>query len=654
MTKKNEKYRMLLENLPDAFTYFRVILDEEGEPVNYVVEDINRAFERMTDLSIDEVVGRNLSEVLQEMDELDLDWIYTYGKQLLDGESVRLEQYFKTLNKWYEVTAYSTSPGYFAVIFCDITERKEVEEKLQLQFEFEKLCSNISSLFVRLPSEQVDYVVNSALELTGKFFQVDRCLLFQFSTDKKEISISHEWCEKGIESKKAKIQAFPEDKLPRWLKQVEKEDYVCITNIINFLSEEELKIHKLIFNDTKSVLCIPMLKSEALYGFFTFETVERSKAWTEHQIILLKVVGELISNALARHTADEKIRYLSFHDSLTGLYNRAYMEEAMERLNTARQLPISLIMADLNGLKLVNDTYGHGTGDDMLRRAGEIIRKSCRTEDIIARWGGDEFLILLPQTCVKEAEKICLRIAANCRDVYVKRVPISMALGVASKHVAEMDISGVLKTAEDNMYRHKSEESSSMKKAFFDAFMKTIEEKTLLPKDHTLVMQDIASKIGREIGLPRAELERLNLLISVHDIGIINIPGEILTKKGGLTEKEWEIIKEHPEIGFRIAKLMEDLSSVANEILHHHERWDGSGYPRGLKEKEIPLLSRITAVADAYEAMFSGRPYKEPLSQKEIVSEFKKCAGKQFDPEIVEVLMNYLEDLELDNSSSYK
>ncbi len=312
----------------------------------------------------------------------------------------------------------------------------------------------------------------------------------------------------------------------------------------------------------------------------------------------------------------------------------------MQRLDTERQLPISVLMVDLNGLKLVNDTYGHSKGDEMLKNVAGGLKNSCRKEDFIARWGGDEFVILLPQTTAKKAEIISKRIKSNCQGVYAGEVPISLASGVAVKDNADTNLAEVLKKAEDNMYKQKLAESKSTRSAVLNALLKTLEAKSYETEEHTLRMQKIAMEIGEKLQLTDSELSRLRLLITLHDIGKINISEEILTKEGELTAEEWEIMKKHPETGYRIARATEDFTHVADDILAHHEHWDGTGYPQGLKGDNIPLLARIVAVADAYDIMTSGRPYQKTLTQPEIAAELKRCAGIQFDPELVEIFLS--------------
>jgi len=343
-----------------------------------------------------------------------------------------------------------------------------------------------------------------------------------------------------------------------------------------------------------------------------------------------------------RKLYEDKLKYLSMHDQLTGLYNRAFLEEELKRADSEQQLPTSIIMADLNGLKLVNDTYGHRTGDRMLMKSAQIIKDSCRKDEIIARWGGDEFVILLPKTNREDAEAICRRINEKCRGNYVGDVPLSLSMGLATRENPDTELADVLSIAEDNMYKQKLVESRSARSGVLNALLKTLGSKSNETEEHTWRMGEIALKIGGRLGLPDSELNRLKLLIILHDIGKINIPDEILTKESSLTDEEWEIMKKHPEIGFRIARSTEDFAHVAYDILAHHEWWDGSGYPQGLRGEEIPLLARIVAVADCYEVLAFGRNYSEYLPTQEIIEEFKKGSGSQFDPKLVEIFLSII------------
>jgi len=341
----------------------------------------------------------------------------------------------------------------------------------------------------------------------------------------------------------------------------------------------------------------------------------------------------------ARKEAEEKIRYLSFHDSLTGVYNRRFLEKKMCSLNSSsKSLPISVVMADLNGLKLINDTYGHEKGDALLKKAAEILKNSSRREDILGRWGGDEFVLILPQTKEEEAEQIIKRIKENARGVQVEEVPLSFALGFAAKTNTEENLRDILNQAEEKMYRQKLGESKSTRSALLRRLLKALQDKGHKPKEHLESMEKLALKLAESLALPETEINRLKLLVLLHDIGMISVPEEILNKKEALTEKEREIIKKHPETGYRIVRATEEFSHIAEDILSHHERWDGTGYPRKLKGEEIPLLARIIMLVDAYYALISESPNRKALSEKEAAAELKKYAGSQFDPKLVEIL----------------
>ncbi len=389
--------------------------------------------------------------------------------------------------------------------------------------------------------------------------------------------------------------------------------------------------------EVKRELVVPIMRHEKIVAILGVGN--KPQDYTDHDVQIVSYFADIAWTLVEQKRTEDKIRYISFHDTLTGLYNRAFVEEEMKRLDTKRQFPISVIMIDLNGLKLVNDTYGHNQGDEMLRKVADVLRRSCRKEDIIARWGGDEFVILLPQTDKEKAEDICKRIKSRCKGVYVGDVPVSVALGVAVKSSPEDAIVKVLKEAEDSMYKEKLAESRSNRSSVLNALLKTLQAKSYETEEHTMHMQQAALKIGEKLELPDLELSRLKLIITLHDIGKINISEEILTKEGPLTAEEWEEVKKHPETGYRIARATEDFTHVAEDILAHHEHWDGSGYPQGLKGKEIPLLARITSIVDSYEVMVNGRPYKKALSPEEIKEEFKRCAGTKFDPELVAIFL---------------
>lgn len=339
---------------------------------------------------------------------------------------------------------------------------------------------------------------------------------------------------------------------------------------------------------------------------------------------------------------EAETRYLSYHDQVTGLYNRSYFEEQMKKMDRPECLPISIICGDVNGLKLINDAFGREAGDKLLVNVAQVLQRHCREEDIIARWGGDEFACLLPATDAAAAERICEKIRIECAKIVPEPVSPSLALGTATKVHPECDLADVLKQAEERMLRNKLVESTSARSAIIVSLTRMLREKSNETEEHADRMKDLAVELGMRLGLPASELDALAVMAALHDIGKIAIPEYILNKPGRLTEEEWERIKCHPEIGYRIAQSSPDLAPIAEAIWAHHERWDGKGYPRGLKGEEIPLLSRIISIVDAYDVMVHGRPYKDPMQKEDALAELVRCAGTQFDPHLVEVFVEMM------------
>lgn len=338
-----------------------------------------------------------------------------------------------------------------------------------------------------------------------------------------------------------------------------------------------------------------------------------------------------------RKKAEAEILYLSYHDKLTGLYNRAYFEAELKRLDQKRQFPLSIIMGDLNGLKMANDVFGHEVGDKLLKTMAGIFASVAGRSGIVARIGGDEFAAILPMTDADSANKTVNRIKEACSRAATEIIQPSIALGVGIKERADQDVDTLYKQAENMMYNNKLVESKSIRSSIISSLRKTLEERTHETEAHGQRLRNHAITIGNVLGLHDNQLSEFELLALLHDIGKIAIPDSILGKNGKLTEDEWIIMKKHCEIGYRIAVSTPELAVVSNGILHHHERWDGMGYPHGLKEKEIPLASRIITVVAAYDAMTSDRPYHKAISQDEAVRELVRCAGTQFDPMIVDI-----------------
>ena len=337
---------------------------------------------------------------------------------------------------------------------------------------------------------------------------------------------------------------------------------------------------------------------------------------------------------------------LYYRDKLTGLYNKNFFEEELQRLDTKRQLPMSIIMGDINGLKLINDAFGHGMGDAALRKAAEIMTQSFREEDIISRVGGDEFIVMLPKTSEETAIKIVDRIKLKCENNPLDFIKISISFGVATKSEIDDDINKLIKKAEDRMYFKKLKESKEAKLSMIKFLKSRLEKITYETRSHYDRLKTLTLLMANALNLSDSEKEELRLLCEFHDIGKIGVSKTILQKEGSLNNEEWENVKRHSEIGYYIAREFRDAKPIDELILIHHERWDGNGYPGLFKENEIPIVARVFAIADAYDVMVNDRPYKLLMSKYEALNEIRNQAGKQFDPYISKLFIELMEDEE--------
>jgi len=313
---------------------------------------------------------------------------------------------------------------------------------------------------------------------------------------------------------------------------------------------------------------------------------------------------------------------------------------------------IGIISCDLDGLKMVNDTLGHDYGDTLLIGAGKVMRECFREGDVVARIGGDEFSVILPNTSTPALERTCQRVreAVAGYNAAHREPFLNISIGFAVNRGASISTKDLLKEADSNMYREKLYYKQSVRRGITQTLMKTFKERGALAEDHGDHLENLLAGLALFVGLPESTITYLCLLAQFHDIGKIGIPDRILLKEGPFTPEEWTEMRRHSEIGYRIALSSPDLIPIADWILKHHEWWNGQGYPLGLKGEEIPIECRIFTIADAYEALTSDRPYRGAFSHGEAIAKLKSCSGTQFDPEILDKFLQMLEDQSLNHS----
>lgn len=361
------------------------------------------------------------------------------------------------------------------------------------------------------------------------------------------------------------------------------------------------------------------------------------------------VVGGLVlaEDISERKAVEEKLRYLGMHDPLTGLYNRAYFEEELDRMERGRHDPVGLIVSDVDGLKLMNDGRGHAAGDALLIEVTRVLRTCLRDGDVIARVGGDEFGVILPNSPEATVQEVCDRIRRTTVEHNEKHpdFPVSLSIGYAVRQDASLSVYDLYKMADDNMYREKLQSSTSARSSMIHNLLKSLEPRDFFDDGHPERLAVYLEKMMEALG-EAYDIDQLQKLARFHDIGKVSIADAVLFKPGPLSPEEMQDVRRHSETGHRIAQAAPDLSSISDWLLKHHEWYNGQGYPLGLKGHSIPIECRILSIADAYDAMTHARPQRAAMDRAAALLELTRMAGTQFDPDLVPLFIKISGDLE--------
>lgn len=378
-----------------------------------------------------------------------------------------------------------------------------------------------------------------------------------------------------------------------------------------------------------------------------FDDVNQYRNFSTYKGLFFIAVSALIIYYLVRSEVIyikgmyDKIEVLKNYDTLTHAYNRIKFNEEIERIEE-HKINVSIIMSDINGLRLINELYSSQEGDKTLQSYTKILRDTLPKNTHIARIGGDEFCCILYNCNYDRLVKFVQQIEATVKNTKIYDIECSVAVGYSNTSSDMQNIHEALFQAEDRLLKNKLLLKESASNSIITTLKTTLFERSDETEQHASRLKVYCSRIGETLNMRHNEIDELNLLAILHDIGKIGIEDKILKKPGKLTPTEFTKMKQHPVIGYKIASSVPQLEAISYFILTHHERWDGKGYPKGLKGEDIPLASRILAVVDAYDAMTNDRVYRKAMPQSDAIKELVNNKGSQFDPEVTNIFLDLI------------
>ncbi len=333
-------------------------------------------------------------------------------------------------------------------------------------------------------------------------------------------------------------------------------------------------------------------------------------------------------------------------DSVTGFYNKQSFMTQIPQWNIPEYWPVSVAVCNVDGMNAINEAYGTGFGDSAMRNIARYIRRRVGDKVFCAKIDNGDLVVVLEGMSNSDAATLLEAIEKDISDFY-ENMPVSIEFGVATKEDSELSIEKALTNARASMQKKKMLKDKSASSSLVDSLKQTLCESDFQTEEHVERTREMAARLGREMGISDSDIGRLELLAVLHDIGKVAIPQDIIKKQGKLTPEERAIIEQHTVKGYRIAKSSAELEDIAEGILSHHEKWDGTGYPNGLKGEEIPLIARIISAVDSHDVMVNDRPYHKAMPEADAIAELIRCSGTQFDPQVVEIFVKLLEREEL-------
>ncbi|MGI6344136.1 MAG: diguanylate cyclase [Bacillota bacterium] len=601
---------------------------------------VNRALERAIGKSRSELLGQEATSVLaadwaNHDKASDLETLAS-GSVLVAEQQIK-DRTFRAIKLPLELPGLGPAVG---AVVQDITEeriRRQREQKTLLRY---SILIDVFSQQFESTREQLDFVLSKAVEMTESRFGY--IFFYDEATEEFEVNT---WSAETLAE--CRIDSVPSmnalSQIGLWGEVVRQRrpliinDYESHADWKKGYPEGHIPLKRfmsipVVIND-EIVAVVGLANKAAPYDTDDVQqlTLLMTGVWTAKEKREQQIELQQAYEALAQH--EEELLYLSYHDSLTGLYNRRFFEAELLRQN--QTIPVSMLVADMNGLKLTNDVFGHAAGDLLLIKAASVLRRVCGEQAVIARTGGDEFAIILSGTDLEEARRLAAQIQEEFAKEQVKAVRGSISIGSASKSTTDQDLAAVYDCAERRMYLQKTMEREAINRGLIETIISSLHEKSVGEKEHSELVSRLCQRLGEAMNLPERELRRLRELGYLHDIGKVVLDDHLLGPSEDLDDESKQEARRHVIAGYRILKLFDETVDLADAVFYHHENWDGSGYPRGLRGEAIPWLARAVAVVGVFSRRIRPPGGTEPMSEEEALREIESQSGTRFDPEIV-------------------
>lgn len=590
LEKSESSHRKLVEQMNQGLLVCKIEEDADHRMVDAVVTSMNRRSEDILERSAESILNTSVDNIFYGEKDV---WIDLFRSVVESGIPKNIERHAPRLGKYLRISAYAPEPLVFAAIIDDITESKQIQDQLALQ------KARLETTLLSVGDGVVAISQNGQIEIMN--------------------SVAQDLTKWTMDEAKGKTYTQVID--------LGKEDF--IEQSIERKQSVEAGAWAVLKTKQGNTIPVEAIASPIYDTGGQFDGV----------VLVFRDCTEKRQN-------QQSILDLSYSDPLTGLKNRRAFERESRRLDHIHYCPLVLVIADVNNLKLTNDAFGHDAGDTLLRTVAGILRRACRETDIVARIGGDEFVLLLPNTDIAHANVIIDRMNDSIAKAEVEGMPISVSFGKSIKLVPSDDMDIIFKEAEHEMYRKKIADRPQIRKRIIDQLLTSLFTQHPEERIHSKHVRTLCRAIAERAGLSDDEVEEISLAGTMHDIGKIAIGTELLENESGLEELEPVTVLRHPEVGYNILSAAPQYGTIAEFVLTHHEKWDGTGYPSGLKGDAIPLQGRILALADSFVLMTLEAPYGFGMSEHDALAQISKDAGTKYDPQLATLLTQLILDKE--------